>query len=550
NRTITAMGIELIKNGRHKGIQKLLKSSQIDDVSSITSETIAFTIVPRLNAAGRLDSPDSAINLLISNDDDVLDKTVKTLNELNESRQKLCDETYKTADLMYKNNISDNKKSIILYNSDWHTGIIGIAASKLVERYNKPVFLMTKDINTPDIIRCSCRSIKDLNIHSVLSKHKDLFEGFGGHKMAAGFSFDKNKISFEKFKELLNNTIDEYSQSIDFEKVIIEADMELLPEDINIETVKLIQKLQPFGAANPAPLFVMNNAVLNSFKMMGQNNNHLKMYISKNNCSFECVKWNSSDFNLPVNTELDILFSPALNSFNNNTIVQLTVEDIHSKYLKIRNNTEIKILDHRRKKNILMQVLDYILSTKKSTGVYIENNALINQLKLPDEIKTRIFSGDNIPTNIEQIMFFDVPASQEVFNKILKESNPSVVHLMNFNITEINTDILISKLSGMLKYALSNLNGVINLNRAAKALSVTDETVECALTVFEDSKMIDLQKIDDSNFKISYLHPVELSKIKGNELFPDLENHLTDINAFRNFYINSPVEEIKENLLC
>ncbi len=549
NRTIAAMGIELIKNGKHKGIQKLLKSSGIENSSSVTSETVAFVIVPRLNAAGRLESPETAIKLLISDDDKELDNTIQTLNELNIKRQTLCDETYKNAEMMYLSSISDNKKSIVLFNENWHIGIIGIAASKLVENYNKPVFLMTKDFNTPNIIRCSCRSIQNLNIHSVLSEHKDLFEGFGGHKMAAGFSFDENKISFGNFKKLLNKTIDEFSQNIDFQKITVEADMELSPGDINIKTVDFINKLQPFGAANPPCLFVINNVMLNSHKMMGQNNNHLKMFISKDNYTFECIRWNYPDFNIPDNSKLDLLFSLKLNSFNENISIQLMIEDIHSEFLKAQNS-EIKILDHRNKKNILMQVLDYLSTTKKSTAVFIENPGLINQLKLPDEIKSKVFSKNNIPSDIEQIMFFDIPAGKEEFYKILKETNPKIVHLMNFNISLITSDNFISKLSGMIKYAISNLNGIVNIKRAADTLSVSDETIECALTLFEDVKMIDLNKTDEDNFKISYLHPIELSKIKNNELFPDLENHLTDINAFKNFYINSPIEEIRENLLC
>ena len=93
-----------------------------------------------------------------------------------------------------------------------------MSTSKLVEKYNKPVFLMTSDDNNPSIIRSSCRSIQGLNVHSVLSEHKEVFEGFGGHKMAAGFSFDTNKISFEKFKSMLLDTIDEQSTGIDFKK--------------------------------------------------------------------------------------------------------------------------------------------------------------------------------------------------------------------------------------------------------------------------------------------------------------------------------------------
>ena len=552
NRSIVAMGLELIKNGKHKGIQKLLSSSGISDTVSITAENIAFSIVPRLNAAGRLESPLTAINILISDDDEVLDNTVKTLNDLNALRQELCDDTFKTAKIMYENNTYDNKKSIVLFHENWHIGIIGIVASKLVEEYNKPVFLMTRDASFPNIIRCSCRSINNLNIHSVLSEHKELFEGFGGHKMAAGFSFDENKMTFEAFKIKLNKTIDEFTQNINFNQIEVFADMEIDISDINVETVNLIDKMQPFGSANPSPLFILNNLTLNNYKMMGQNNNHLKMYVTKENSQvFDCVKWNTPDFNLPINSELDLLFSLKLNTFNNNTNVQLMVEDIHSELLQHKEaSAEIKFLDHRNKKNILLQVVDFILSTKKLTAVYLENPALINQLKLPDEIKAKLFSIDNIPTGIEQLMLFDVPANKEDFYKILKTTNAKLIHLMNFDITDISIENFISKLSGMLKYALSSLKGNVDVLRVAKALRVDEETVECALTLFEESEMIDLNKIDEKEFQISYLHPVELSKIKQNELYCDLENNLHNINAFRNFYLNSPIEQIKEVVIC
>ncbi len=552
NRSIVSMGLELIKSGKHFGIQNILKTSGIESPTTITSETIAFSVVPKINAAGRLESPYTALKVLISDNEEEINTAVNTLNDLNKLRQELCDETFQAAKLMYERDIKNNKKSIVLYHEDWHIGIIGIVASKLLETYNKPVFLMTKDANKPNIIRCSCRSINDLNVHSVLSIHKELFEGFGGHKMAAGFSFDETKITFDKFKSILNQTIDEFSQNIDFNTISIDADMELTPDDISIETVELIDKMQPFGSANPSPLFILNKAKLENFRMMGQNNNHLKMFISKDNCSnIECVKWNYPDFNLPLNSDLDILFSMKINNYNNITSVQLMIEDIHSELLEkqIKQN-EIKILDHRKKTNILIQVLDFVMNSNKNIGIYIENPALIKQLKLSDEIKEKTFSIDNIPNDIEQLMFFEIPTSKEKFIHIIKTTNANVVHLMNFDFNEITIDNLIVKLSGMIKYAISNLNGTVDVKRAARALSVEEETIDCALTMFENIEMIDLNKIDENNYEITYIHPVELSKVKQNEMISDLETKINDINTFKNFYLNSTIDEIKEEVLC
>ncbi len=553
NRSIAAMGIELIKSGKHKGIQKILKSTGLSDSHLLTSETIAFGIVPRLNAAGRLGSPSSALNVLISDDDGQLDKDVNVLNELNSLRQDLCDKTFLDAKEMYEKNLSGNKKSIILFNPDWHIGIIGIVSSKLVEMYNKPVFLMTKDLFNTNIIRCSCRSTSEINIYEILSRHRESFEGFGGHKMAAGFSFDENKISFEHFKNALNITIDEYTQEIDFGKITVEADMLLEPEDISVETVKIIDKMQPFGAGNPSPLFVMNNTVLNQFKMIGQDNKHLKFFISKNNSSLiECLKWNCPDFSIPVGSNLDVLFSMKLNSFNNNITVQLIISDIHSQFEeKNIDFSNIKILDHRHKKNILMQVCDFISTTKKTTAVYSENDTSFKEYKIPDDISDKFFTKENIPHNIEQLMFFDIPESKELFIKIINDTNASIIHLMNFsNIGEIPVDTFAARLSGMLKYALSNMEGIFNINRASRALKVDEDTVECALSLFEDINLADFEKNGNDSYKVFSVHPVELSKIKQNDLYFDLQKHINDINSFRQYYMNTPVEKIKEALLC
>lgn len=545
NRTIVAAGLELIKNGQNKGIQKLLKSAGIENVKNITSETIAFCVVPRLNAAGRLDSPETAIKVLISDDENIVDSAIISLNELNQHRQNLCDETYKTAIKIFNLDSAKNRNAIILYNPEWHIGIIGIAASKLVEKYNKPVFLMTSDEKSPDIIRCSCRSIQDLNIHSVLSEHKNIFEGFGGHKMAAGFSFDVKKIAFDKFKSILLDTIDEFSVNINFNEMKIYADMELEPCDITENTVNLIDKMQPFGSANPPPLFVLKDTILQEFRFMGQNSNHLKFLVSKNNRQkLECIKWNTPDFNIPVNSKLDLLFSMRLNSFNDITSVQLMIDDINSEFLN-NKTIDINFLDHRKKKDIIDKVIDFAISSKKTTAVYIENPILIKNLKLHQSISEKLFTLDNIPQNIQQIMFFDAPPTKDDFNRILETTNAHFVHLMNFGIELLSIENFISKLSGMLKYALKNLDGIISTKRAAKALSASNNTVECALNLFKKSNMIDLNKIDENNYKISYVHPIEFSRIKNNDIYYDLEIKLNDINDFRTFYLNSPIEEIK-----
>lgn len=550
NRSLVQMGLELIRSGKQKGIQTLLKEAGIENVSTLTSENIAFSVVPRLNAAGRLESPYTAIKILTSDDENLIKENVKILNDLNALRQELCDETYKQAKSMYLANLNTNKKSIVLFSDNWHIGIIGIVSSKLVEEFNKPTFLMTRDANNTNIIRCSCRSINEINIHTVLSQHKNLFEGFGGHKLAAGFSFDENKIKFDNFKTLLNKTIDEFSQEIDFKTTYIDVDMELEPTDVTLENIEIIEKLQPFGSANPSPLFSIKNLSLKNYRFMGQNNNHLKLMVSKDNSQLlQCVKWNYPDFSMPENATLDILFSISKNTFNGETTPQLILSDIHSEFLSSKNNTcEIKILDHRNKSNIIIQVLDYLSTTKKTTGIYIQNQAIIKQLSLPEELNDKIFNIENIQ-NCEQLMFFEIPISKDNFIKIIKESGAQTIHLMNFNEPEINTDTIIMKLSGMLKYALSNMNGIVDAYRISYALGIDTEAIDCAFSLFENAQIINYDKKSEFEYVINNLNSSELSKLKQDDFYLVLDEKIKEINSFKHFYLKSSIEEIKESIL-
>lgn len=548
NRCFVQMGLLLIQKGKHLGIDKLLKGASVENIEAITSETIAFSVAPRLNAAGRLDTADKALKLLIGEDSKELDECVEFLNLLNTERQNLCDETYREAVLSIEKKPDDHKDSIVLFNEEWHIGIIGIVASKLIEKYNKPVFMMTKDSPESTVVRCSCRSIKGINVYEVLAIHSDLFLGFGGHSMAAGFSFDEKTVSFERFKSILNTTISDVSQSLDLTPTV-EVDLELTPEGVNYSLLKEIEKLQPFGSRNQPPLFALKDLKLNQFKMMGQNANHLKIYVSGgNNQIFECVKWNYPDFNLPLNSSLDIAFYPKINSFNGNTTIQLDLKDIQSESFIVPAEN-LKILDHRSKTNILDQVLDYINTSNKRIALFVENKKTEELFDNNLSVKDKIFNRLSIPENINQIMFFDCPSSQDLFNKIISSTKADTVHLMNFEQGVMPTEDFIKLILGMLKYSDKNKSGLIKIEELAKATNVTNKAIELALAMFLDLKVVDLAQIEINTYKIVFKMPIELNKIKQNGFYSDIESELAHIREFLNKMHFLALDDLKKILI-
>ena len=543
NRSFVAAGLKLIESGRHYGLTKLLASCGYDAANGITSENIAFGIAPRINAAGRLDTVESAIKLLISENKSEIDVCIEELNNFNSIRQDICENIFNEAVEMIQN--EPPQEGIILYKRGWHIGIIGIVASKLVEKFYKPVFLMTLDENT-GLIRSSSRSIPEVHIRNVIADNSELFEYFGGHAQAAGLVFDPKKSSFEKVKAALNESI---KTMLDGKNIVptIEADALIDSSEISVDLIEELKKLEPFAEGNKAPLFITKNLILNSFKTVGQKNNHLKIFCeNKDGKPFECVFWNHGTLNIPEGKEFEIVFYPKLNTFNGVTTIQLDIQDIKSEFEIKEEKTELKLYDHRKKTNIFRQICDYLLTTKISTQIFAQNKNICDTLKQYKEIAEKLKSRKNL-TKCSQIMFFDYPASENIMHTLLQKSDAKVFHFMNYNNKKIDAQELIKNISGMLKYVCnpqSGKNGEVNLCDISDFLAVSDEVTELCFDMLENLGMFEIIEKNAQNYKINFIHAIEFSKIKESDMYEELESELAKIYDYRQKLCTLPLEEI------
>ena len=543
NRSFVAAGLKLIESGRHYGLTKLLASCGYDAANGITSENIAFGIAPRINDTGRHDSVESAIKLLISENKSEIDMCIEELNNFNSIRQDICENIFNEAVEMIQN--EPPQEGIILYKQGWHIGIIGIVASKLVEKFYKPVFLMTLDENT-GLIRSSSRSIPEVHIRNVIADNSELFEYFGGHAQAAGLVFDPKKSSFEKVKAALNESI---KTMLDGKNIVptIEADALIDSSEISVDLIEELKKLEPFAEGNKAPLFITKNLILNSFKTVGQKNNHLKIFCeNKDGKPFECVFWNHGTLNIPEGKEFEIVFYPKLNTFNGVTTIQLDIQDIKSEFEIKEEKTELKLYDHRKKTNIFRQICDYLLTTKISTQIFAQNKNICDTLKQYKEIAEKLKSRKNL-TKCSQIMFFDYPASENIMHALLQKSDAKVFHFMNYNNKKIDAQELIKNISGMLKYVCnpqSGKNGEVNLCDISDFLAVSDEVTELCFDMLENLGMFEIIEKNAQNYKINFIHAIEFSKIKESDMYEELESELAKIYDYRQKLCTLPLEEI------
>lgn len=531
NRYLVTKGLELISQGKHYGIKRLLESAGYKVEKGITSENIAFGVAPRINASGRLDTVEDAVKILISDNKQEIETSVISLNNFNKVRQELCQNMFLEAEEMLKQEGNRNP-AIILYKPEWHIGIIGIVASKLVEKYYKPTFLMTYSEETQQF-RCSARGVEGLSLYDIISANSELLDGFGGHKLAAGLYFSKEKSSFEQVKSALNKTIKEMLNGQEL-KPFIDVDAEVYPTDINVELVEEISQMEPFGASNPSPIFAMKNLKIKEKRLMGENKDHLRLSVQSGTCEFTCVRWQMGDISLVPGDMIDIAFHPQINEYNGNTSVQLIIDDIHSDMLKNDEPQEVglKLYDHRKKTNILPLVNDYVKNSKQNIMIFAESKAVKDLLTPFSNLITKTFTREKV-TPCDSLMFFDYPADKETFDYIIEEARPSSIHFMNYNIKYFDDKEFLTTFIKMLRYAEHNNEGKVNFLRCSSALGKSVETVLTLLDLFEDVDFIKISEKNHEFYKIQLNEIKDLSPVLHNEKFQEVKNLIEECEKFQ-----------------
>jgi len=543
NRHIVMKGLDLISQGRHYGLKKLLESAGYKVEQGVTSEHIAFGVAPRINASGRLDTVEDALKVMLSNNPQEIEMAVQSLNEFNKIRQTLCQETFAQADEMLKREGNKNP-AIILFNPEWKVGIIGIVASKLVEKYYKPTFLMTYYEETKQI-RCSARSIEGVHLYDVINSIGEILDGFGGHSMAAGLSFTPDKTPFKLVKENLNRAIKEMTNGKEL-KPFINVDLVVSPDDVTVDLVEQISHLEPFGASNPSPVFAIKNLKVKQKKLMGENKDHLRLIGMSGNSEFTCIRWQQGDISLQNGDVFDLAFHPQINEYMGNVSVQLIVDDIHSPYLKEESEdveTGLKIYDHRKKTDILPQVNDYVKNSKQNILVFAESREICTKLKLYDGLSARCVSRENLHP-CDALMMFDYPADRESFEKILEETSPRFLHLMNYEIKYFEEVEFLKTFAGMLKFASHNNGGKVELLRCASHLGKSIKLVELMFELFEEAGFITILERNKEYFRIEFIGIGELERVLHNEKYGMILDMLEECEHFQKSLLEDEVSEL------
>ena len=323
NRTIAKLGLMLIRVTKNLGLRELIKSSGYKEIDS---NTISFGVAPRINACGRMGHEDEALNLFLAETKEEAIKITKKLNDYNVLRQTTEKAIYEDAISKIEEENIENKNSIVVGGYNWHHGVIGIVSSKVTEKYYKPSILLCFE---DDLAKGSGRSIQGFDLHDALTKCGDLLDKYGGHAMAVGLTLKKEH--FEEFKA----RFEEVAKKANIKEMIptLYIDEEVKLKDINMDLVKSLSILEPFGEANKVPLFLIRNLKIDSIRALSEGR-HLKLSLRDESMVINAIGFDIGSLaeEYKIGDKIDVVGTLEINSFNGFSSVQINIKDLRKSY--------------------------------------------------------------------------------------------------------------------------------------------------------------------------------------------------------------------------
>ena len=320
-RYLVQIGMPKLVNSQRAGIKALL--GQVGGNNGGT-DLVGFGLAPRINAVGRLSDANTAVQLMITDDEAEAAELARKLEYDNLRRQELCEEIFTKADQAAQANVTAGDKAIAIYSEGWHHGVVGIVASRLVERYHCPVFIGELD-PAEGIVKGSARGIDGIDLYEVLKANEHLAMKWGGHKMAAGFSVEVAKADL-----FCKGIVETCNRHLADKPLVptLEIDLVVDASDVTMQLAELLQTMAPFGIGNRKPVISMRALKCSGSRPLGKEGKHSRITAKADTGEqFECVYW-SSHGRVPADGQvIDLAFAPDVNTYNGVSRLQLVLAD-------------------------------------------------------------------------------------------------------------------------------------------------------------------------------------------------------------------------------
>ncbi|MGL5124025.1 MAG: single-stranded-DNA-specific exonuclease RecJ [Fusobacteriaceae bacterium] len=426
NRIFVKYGLELLKKSKSKGLRALLKTLFFEDYDThiFTPYDIGFILAPVFNAAGRLEDAKTSVELFICQDHMIYNELIPRLIENNQNRKIIQEKIQEKCFEEIENNNLENKSLILIANKEFHHGVIGIVASKILDRFYKPTIVLEIDKNEK-IAKASCRSTEAFNMIEALTKFSHYLIKFGGHHGAAGFS-----IAVENLEQFYSDMDSYCKQILNEEDVLkpIKIEKQIPIYKIAFDLIDTLKFLEPYGFGNPAPLFSLINVQYRDIRIIGKEKKHLLMTVLDKGIEIKnCIWWNAADLlpDIIKSPFINIAFKLKLETYKGKFQYKLYIED-----MKIYNNISDSLEKNFIAEEVSFPIKSVIYSKKKieiSTG----------KIKFSNESAI-------VYNNRENISFLDSQTSYLLQNYRSKINSNFMVKFDNIVENDENYNVFIS----------------------------------------------------------------------------------------------------------
>ncbi len=461
-RYLLQRGLEQLRRTGRTGLQAVFKLAGLQP-SNLTEEHIGFQLGPRLNALGRLGDANPAVELLLTDDPSRANVLAAQIEGLNTQRQLLTSQVYRAAEAQLQTDPSLlNYPVLVLANPSWPGGVLGIAASRLVERYGKPVILL----NAPegDLARGSARSVDGVHITEAIAAQKDLLRGFGGHPMAAGLALETADIP--KFRERIGRTVARMQGAAFVPEPELQIDAWLPIPDLTLDLAAELDQLAPFGPGNPPLVLASRNLTIRNAGKIGRGGDHLKLAVEDEAGNLQSVLWWNGDLEaLPeTGSRVDLAYKLRASDFRG-------VKQVQLEFVALRVVEEAAV--EVKKKGI--EIRDWRLESRK-----IE--------RLTDEVVVWAEGSDKARgkpryelRQADEFAIYTTPPSPAELREALEMVRPKTVYVFGISPLEETPEAFLNRLAGLAKYAINKKGGKAALAELAAATAQREVAVRLGL---------------------------------------------------------------------
>lgn len=478
NRSIVKKGLENLKATKNIGLRAVLKLAGVHP-TAINEETIGFTLAPRINAVGRLKNADLAVHLLLTKDGAEAEILAQEMEALNQTRQTIVNEITNAAIEEVEKNfpISDNKV-LVIGMEGWNAGVIGIVASRLVEKYYRPTIILSYDPNK-GIAKGSARSIAGFDLFQNLSTCRDLLPHFGGHPMAAGMTLKIEDVA--ELRNRLNQLADEQLTESDFIPITM-LDHSAKLSEITLDTLNEMNLLSPFGVDNPKPKVVIQDVSISSMRKIGSGENHLKMTLAEDLDALDCIGFGLGNLmdQISPSSKVSLIGELSINEWNNIRKPQMMIQDIAVNTWQLFDfRGAQRVFDAIPKHNQMWIVFNK--ETVEELDPLLRNEAIL--IESLEQAKA-------LDINNHNIVLTDFPPSRDLLCQALIGKKPARIYVHFYKKSSDFFSTLPTRDHFKWFYALLLKKGPIDINRTgdmiAKSRGWSKETILFMSKVFSD----------------------------------------------------------------